>query len=374
MKWKRVKAVARKEFVQIRRDIRSLILALVIPAVTMILFGYAVTMDIKEFPVGVYDQDQTQKSAQFIRGFEKSGYFSIKDYSDNYSQLERLIEKGEIKIGLVIPENFSKGITAGEEVKVQVILDGSDANTSTIGLGYLSGLVSSYSNDLWLEKKIIPNFQLPLNPQIRIWYNQDLKSQNFIIPGLIAVIMMIMGGLLTSLCIAREWERGTMEQLLATPIKPSELVGGKFIPYFTIGLFDVTMVVLLGVFVFGVPLRGDILFLAGSSVIFLLGATGIGMLISILTKSQLLANMLGILTTFLPSYLLSGFIFPIFNMPKPIQLLTYLVPARYFIIILQGIFLKGSGIKVLWYNFLFLILFSFLVVGLAITRFRKKLG
>jgi len=374
MKWKRVKAVARKEFVQIRRDIRSLILALVIPAVMMILFGYAVTMDIKEFPVGVYDQNRTQKSAQFIRGFEKSGYFSIKDYSDNYSQLERLIEKGEIKIGLVIPENFSKGITAGEEVKVQVILDGSDANTSTIGLGYLSGLVSSYSNDLWLEKKIIPNFQLPLNPQIRIWYNQDLKSQNFIIPGLIAVIMMIMGGLLTSLCIAREWERGTMEQLLATPIKPSELVGGKFIPYFAIGLFDVTMVVLLGVFVFGVPLRGDILFLAGSSVIFLLGATGIGMLISILTKSQLLANMLGILTTFLPSYLLSGFIFPIFNMPKPIQLLTYLVPARYFIIILQGIFLKGSGIKVLWYDFLFLILFSFLVVGLAITRFRKKLG
>ena len=374
MKWKRVKAVVRKEFIQIRRDLRSLILALVIPAVMMILFGYAVTMDIKEFPVGVYDQDQTQKSAQFIRSFEKSGYFSIKDYSDNYSQLERLIEKGEIKIGLVIPENFSKGITAGEEVKVQVILDGSDANTSTIGLGYLSGLVSSYSNDLWLEKKIIPNFQLPLNPQIRIWYNQDLKSQNFIIPGLIAVIMMIMGGLLTSLCIAREWERGTMEQLLATPIKPSELVGGKFIPYFAIGLFDVTMVVLLGVFVFGVPLRGDILFLAGSSVIFLLGATGIGMLISILTKSQLLANMLGILTTFLPSYLLSGFIFPIFNMPKPIQLLTYLVPARYFIIILQGIFLKGSGIKVLWYDFLFLILFSFLVVGLAITRFRKKLG
>jgi ABC-2 type transport system permease protein len=374
MKWERVKAVVRKEFIQIRRDLRSLILALVIPAVMMILFGYAVTMDIKEFPVGVYDQDQTQKSAQFIKGFEKSGYFSIKDYSDNYSQLEKSIERGKIKIGLVIPKNFSKGITAGEEVKVQVILDGSDANTSTIGLGYLSGLVSSYSKDLWLEKIIIPNFLLPLDPQIRIWYNQDMKSQNFVIPGLIAVIMMIMGGLLTSLCIAREWERGTMEQLIATPIKPSELVGGKFIPYLIIGLFDVTMVVLLGVFVFGVPLRGDILFLAGSSMIFLLGATGIGMLISILVKSQLLANMLGILTTFLPSFLLSGFIFPIFNMPKPIQLLTYLVPARYFISILQGIFLKGSGIKVLWYDLLFLILFSFLVVGLAITRFRKKLG
>jgi ABC-2 type transport system permease protein len=374
MKWKRVKAVVKKEFIQIRRDLRSLILALVIPAVMMILFGYAVTMDIKEFPVGVYDQDQTQKSAQFIEGFEKSGYFSIKDYSDNYSQLEKSIERGKIKIGLVIPQNFSKGITAGKEVKVQVILDGSDANTSTIGLGYLSGLVSSYSKDLWLEKMIIPNFQLPLDPQVRIWYNQDLKSQNFIIPGLIAVIMMIMGGLLTSLCIAREWERGTMEQLIATPIKPSELVGGKFIPYFIIGLFDVTMVVLLGVFVFKVPLRGDILFLAGSSMIFLLGATGIGMLISILVKSQLLANMLGITTTFLPSFLLSGFIFPIFNMPKPIQLLTYLVPARYFILILQGIFLKGSGIKVLWYDLLFLILFSFLVVGLAITRFRKKSG
>jgi ABC-2 type transport system permease protein len=374
MKWKRVKAVVKKEFIQIRRDLRSLILALVIPAVMMILFGYAVTMDIKEFPVGVYDQDQTQKSAQFIEGFEKSGYFSIKDYSDNYSQLEKSIERGKIKIGLVIPQNFSKGISAGEEVKVQVILDGSDANTSTIGWGYLSGLVSSYSKDLWLEKMIIPNFQLPLDPQVRIWYNQDLKSQNFIIPGLIAVIMMIMGGLLTSLCIAREWERGTMEQLIATPIKPSELVGGKFIPYFIIGLFDVTMVVLLGVFVFKVPLRGDILFLAGSSMIFLLGATGIGMLISILVKSQLLANMLGITTTFLPSFLLSGFIFPIFNMPKPIQLLTYLVPARYFILILQGIFLKGSGIKVLWYDLLFLILFSFLVVGLAITRFRKKSG
>ncbi|MGB2697898.1 MAG: ABC transporter permease [Candidatus Zixiibacteriota bacterium] len=373
MKAKRVKAVAKKEFYQIRRDLRSLILAFALPSLLMLLFGYAITLDIKDIPIAFWDQDHTQKSKEFIRKFEESRYFEVKEEVDNYQKLQKLLDKGRIKIGLVIPAGFAEGIYSGEEVQIQTLLDGSDGNTGTIGLGYVSGLTSSYTLNVLQEEKKFLSLKPPLDYRVRVWYNPDLKSTNFIIPGLIAAIIMIVAALLTSLTFAREWERGTMEQLLSTPVKPLELIFGKFIPYFVIGAIDVVMVLLLGTFLFKVPLRGDILLLSGVCLIYLIGATGLGILISVLTKSQLLANQIGWLATFLPTFLLSGFIFPIFNMPKPIQAITYLVPARYFIKILRDIFLKGNGIICFYWEVIFLLLFCLAMFFLAVSSFKKRM-
>jgi ABC-2 type transport system permease protein len=373
MKWKRVKAIAKKEFVQIKRDLRALILAFALPSLLMLLFGYAITLDIKDIPVAFWDQDHTQKSKEFIRKFEESRYFQVKGEVGNYTQLQELLDKGRIKIGLVIPTDFSKKITSGKEVAVQTLLDGSDGNTGTIGSGYVSGLTSAYASDVLMQKKNLFSLKPLLDYRVRVWYNPDLKSTNFIIPGLIAGIIMIMVALLASLTFAREWERGTMEQLLSTPVKPMELISGKFIPYFVIGVIDVVMILLLGTFVFKVPLRGDVFLLAGVCLIYLVGATALGMLISVLTRSQLLANQIGWLATFLPAFLLSGFIFPIFNMPKPIQAITYLVPARYFIKILKDIFLKGNGISYFYREVSLLVLFCAAMLLLANFSFKKRI-
>jgi len=373
MKWKRVKAVAKKEFVQIKRDLRALILAFVLPSVLMLLFGYAITLDIKDIPVAFWDQDHTQKSKEFIRKFEESRYFVTKGGVENYQKLQELLDKGKIKIGLVIPAGFSKEIVSGEEVSVQTLLDGSDGNTGTIGLGYVSGLTANYTSNILLQEKRFLTQKPFLDYRVRVWYNPELKSTNFIIPGLIAAIIMIMSALLASLTFAREWERGTMEQLLSTPVKSVELVSGKFIPYFVIGAIDVVTVLLLGTLVFEVPLRGDLFLLSGVCLIYLVGATALGILISVLTKSQLLANQIGWLATFLPAFLLSGFIFPIFNMPKPIQAITYLVPARYFIKILKDIFLKGNGITFFYGEVIFLVLFCFAMLLLANFSLKKRI-
>ncbi len=373
MKWKRIKTVAKKEFHQIKRDLRSLILAFALPSLLLLLFGYAITLDIKNIPVAFRDQDHTQKSKEFIREFEESRYFKVKGGIYNYQKMQELLDKGKIKIGLVIPAGFAEGIYSGEEVQVQTLLDGSDGNTGTIGSGYVSGLISSYTlNVLQGEKKFL-SLKPPLDYRVRVWYNPDLKSTNFIIPGLIAGIIMIIVALLTSLTFTREWERGTMEQLLSTPVKPLELIFGKFIPYFVIGEMDVIMVLLLGIFVFKVPLRGDLYLLSGVCLLYLLGATGLGILISVLTRSQLLANQIGWLATFLPTFLLSGFIYPIFNMPKPIQAITYLVPARYFIKILRDIFLKGNSIVYFQGEVVFLVLFCLAMFSLASLSFKKRM-
>jgi len=373
MKGKRVRAVAKKEFYQIKRDLRSLTLAFALPSLLMLLFGYAITLDIKDIPVAFWDQDYTQKSKEFIRKFEECGYFEVKAEVDNYQELQRLLDKGGIRIGLVIPHGFSEGIVSGEEIEVQTLLDGSDGNTGTIGSGYVSGLISAYTSEIRLGQATLLNSEPPLDYRVRVWYNPELKSTNFIIPGLIAGIIMIMVALLTSLTFAREWERGTMEQLWSTPVKPAELISGKFIPYFVIGTIDVVMVLLLGVFVFQVPFRGDLFLLSGVCLIYLVGATALGILISVLTKSQLLANQIGWLVTFLPAFLLSGFIYPIFNMPKPIQAITYLVPARYFIKILRDVFLKGNGISYFYGEIIFLSLFCVLMLLLANLSFKKRM-
>ena len=376
MKFRRVSAVARKEVLHILRDYRSLLMALATPALLLTLFGYALTLDVDNVPMAVWDQSDTVRSREFISRFGGSRYFALRRRVDNYGDLVRAIDRGQVMMGLVVPRDFAQKINAGRDADAQLIVDGSDSNTATIAIGYAEVIAQIYAMDLTLEQNNRRGgrpLQIPLDVRPRVWFNEDLESRNYIIPGLIAVIMMVIAAMLTSLTVAREWERGTMEQLIATPVKPGELILGKLLPYFAIGMCDVVVAVLMAQFVFHVPLRGNVALLFGLSAIFLTGALAMGLLVSIVTKSQLLSSQVAVLTTFLPGFLLSGFIFTIANMPRVIQMVTYLISARYFVTILKGIYLKGVGLEILGAQAVFLIVYGAAMVVLARVKLKKKL-
>ena len=274
--------------------------------------------------------------------FTESGYFTAVAHPDSYARIDRYLDSDSARVALVIPFDFSKNIRTGKPSSVELLLDGSNSNTATIALGYITGIAGQF-NRRQVSGAVPPAIDL----RNRVWYNTELKSRNFVIPGLIALIMSVIVSVLTSLTIAREWDRGTMEQLISTPVKPVELVIGKLIPYLLIGFADTALCVVISAFFLGVPLRGSVVLLFAASAIFLTGGLSFGVWISAGTKNQLFASQLGMLTSFLPSFLLSGFIFSIANMPGPLQVVTYAVPARYFVSILKGIFLKGIGMRVL---------------------------
>ncbi|GFE59133.1 ABC transporter permease [Geobacter sp. AOG1] len=376
MKPRRIKAVACKEFLHVIRDPRSLMMGLAIPLLLLFLFGYALTLDVDRVPLMVWDQSNTAASRDFVSRFAGSRYFSLQGTTDTYREIERAIDRRDALIALVIPVDFARRLEAGRQVEVQAILDGSDSNTATIALGYANAVTMGYSRDIVLEQARraggdIAVGQLDVRP--RIWFNSDMISRNYIFPGLIAVIMMVITALLTSLTVAREWETGTMEQLISTPLTGPELITGKLIPYFTVGIIDLLLSVLVGEFFFHIPLRGSLWLLFGMSVVFLIGALSLGMLISIITKNQRMASQLAIVSTMLPAFLLSGFIFPIENMPLPIQGITHIITARYFVTILRGIYLKDVGIEVLATEAGFLAVFGGVVITLAIRKFKKKI-
>ena len=376
MKWNRIGAVARKEFLHILRDPRSLAMAIAIPILMLILYGYALTMDVDRVPMAVWDQSETPASREFLSGFLGSRYFALHGYVRNYRELEKTIDSRQAIVALVIPSDFARRLDAGRPATVQMIADGSDSNTATLAMGYAEAVTEAYSQRVSLRQlqritSRVPDPPLELRP--RVWFNADLVSRNYIVPGLIAVILMVIAALLTSLAMAREWERGTMEQLLSTPVQGRELIYGKLLPYLAVGLVDASLAVLMGRLVFHVPLRGSLVLLFASTAIFLVAGMSLGMLISIVSRSQLLASQVAMVMTFLPAVLLSGFIFEISGMPKPVQLVTYLVPARYFVTLLRGIYLKGVGLNVLAGEVLLLIFFAVTIVALAQMKFRKKL-
>jgi len=376
MRLLRVWAVARKEFLHIIRDPRSLGMAIAIPMLLLVLFGYALTLDVDNVPLVVWDQSESKRSREFISRFDGSRYFSIQSYARAYPEIERAIDSGAALMALVIPRDFAARIDTGRAAPVQILVDGSDSNTATIAIGYAEAIAFAYSQDVAIEEIRQTGGQslrLPIDLRTRAWFNADLESKNYIIPGLIAVIMMVIAALLTSLTIAREWERGTMEQLVSTPVKGRELILGKLLPYFVIGMLDVALAVLMGEFLFGVPLRGSPALLFGIAAIFLAGALSLGMVISIVTRSQLLASQLAMVLTFLPSFLLSGFMYTVSNMPGPIQVITYLIPARYFVTLLKGIYLKGVGLEMLALEAGLLTIFAVAMVALANLKFKKKL-
>jgi len=376
MKIQRIRAIAKKEYLHIIRDPRSLIMGLALPMLLIFMFGYALTLDVDNVPLVVWDQSETPASRDFISRFEGSSYFSLKSYARDYRDIERAINRRDALVALVVPVDFGRRMEAGRRTTVQAIVDGSDSNTATIALGYAENIVRLYGRDVALEKArrlegVLP--RPPLDIRLRVWFNADMVSRNAIVPGLIAVIMMVIAALLTSLTIAREWETGTMEQLIATPLKGSELILGKLIPYFGIGLIDLALAVLVGRFAFDVPLRGELWLLLGMAIIFLFGALSLGMLISIIGKSQFVASQFALVATLLPAFLLSGFIFPIANMPPFLQLFTHIIPARYFVTILRGIYLKGVGLTMLWQEAAFLAVFGGLVRLVAVKKFKKKI-
>lgn len=376
MNARRLAAVARKEFIHILRDPRSLGMAIAIPMLLLVLFGSALTLDVDQVPLVVWDQSQSQSSRDFVSRFAGSRFFLLRQYVYDYREVERAIDSREALVAVVIPTDFARRVGSGRQAAVQVIADGSDSNTATIALGYAEVVTQGYSQDVALSEirrlsGVTPVLPLELRP--RVWFNADLESKNYIIPGLIAVIMMMIAALLTSLTVAREWERGTMEQLISTPLRSEELILGKLLPYFVIGLVDVLFAVLMGQFLFHVPLRGSVALLFGLGAVFLTGALALGMVISIVTKSQLVANQVAMVVTFLPSFLLSGFMFAISNMPRPIRLVTYLVPARYFVALLKGIYLKGVGLEILGGEAALLVLFAAVVLAVARATFKKRL-
>lgn len=376
MKPRRVLAVARKEMIHILRDPRSLGVALALPMLMVLLFGYALTLDVDNVPLIIWDQSGTPASREFISGFTASRYFSEKGYATSYREVESAIDSGHALIALVVPRDFAQRLQAGRDVDVQVIADGSDANTATLALGYAEAVTQAYSRAHLVQtfrKRGSEPPRQPIESRARMWFNSDMESRNYIIPALIPVIMMVIAALLTSLTFAREWERGTMEQLISTPVRGPELVVGKLIPYFVVCMIDVLLAVLMAEFLFHVPFRGSLAFLAVVTTIFMIGTLAIGMLISIVAKSQLLASQMAMILTFVPGMLLSGFMTPIANMPQVIQAITHVVPARYFVAILRGVYLKGVGLQVLWLEVLLLSAFSVIMVTLAIVKFKKKL-
>jgi ABC-2 type transport system permease protein len=368
-------AVFRKEAIQIRRDPTSLIQVILLPVVLLLLYGYALTFDIKNVPLAVYDREGTQLSRDFVNNFDGSPYFRAR-YVNGYPEIERLLNSQQVRLAIVVPYLFSRTLASGGTATVQVIIDGTDANTANVVLGYVQGVMATYNGQVEAERLSahgLSRMPPPLVSEPRIWFNEDLESRNFIVPGLIVVIMTLVGALLTSLSVVREAERGSMEGLLATPLKKPELIMGKLGPYFLIGMFDLGIAMAMGQFLFHVPLRGSPVLLVALSALFLIVMLGQGLLISVSASNQLMANQMAMLTTFLPAFLLSGFVFAIRQMPWWLRAFSYLVPARYFVTISKGIYLKGIGLAVLWPDVLVLAGFAAFFLWAADRKFVKKI-
>jgi ABC-2 type transport system permease protein len=377
MNFRRTRAMARKELLHIIRDRRSLFAALAQPLVVLLLFGWALSLDVDHIGTVVYDSDHSPQSEALIQQFRGSRYFQIIDEVDSYKPIERAMDQRRGLVGLVIPTDYSRNLLEGKEAEVQILLDGTDSNTASIALGYAEGLIQSYArqtHDTAQSQRTGSVMQPPVDARIRVWYNTDLVSRNFIVPGLIGVITMIIAALLTSLTIAKEWENGTMEQLLSTPVRPAEMAAGKLAAYFVLGFTDMLIALFVGIVIFDVPLKGNPFLLLFSACVFLFGALAWGIFISAMFRNQLTAYQMGTFTSFLPAYLLSGFIYSISSMPLIIQAVALIVPARYFIDIAKGVFLKGIGLRLLWFDLLLLIIYGAGVFYMATRKLRQKVA
>jgi len=365
----KVEAVARKEFYHLLRDVRSLYLAFALPLLLILLFGYALSLDVNHVRTVIVDHDATSLSRDLIRKLDSSTYFDVVAHSQDTREVNRYLDEGLATLAIEIPPDFTEKIRMDREAPLQVILDGSDPNFAGIARGYvnafLENLNRSYLNN-FLDRQGRERINPPLEGRIRVWFNEDLESRIFIIPGIIAIIIMIVGAMLTSLVVAREYENGTLETIKSLPLNTGEFLLGKAIPYFLIGMVDVLISVLMGQLLFGVIMKASFWLMILASSLYLAVALSLGLLISSVIKSQLLANQVAVLITYLPSLLLSNFVFPVINMPKPLQLLTKVVPATYYIEILSGIYLKNIGFAQLWFAFCVLLI---MFMGLALLNF-----
>ncbi|MBZ5612939.1 MAG: ABC transporter permease [Acidobacteriia bacterium] len=377
MSFTRFLAVAHKEVVQILRDTRSLIIVVIMPVILVLLFGYGVNLDLKGLPVYVYDRDGSQQSQDLLKRFQASDYFHIVRVVNDYPALARALDGGDAKIGIVVPWDFSQRLHDGGPVQIQALVDGTDDNTANVAIGYAQAVVQGYSSDIqldWLRSRGQLVQPAAVSVQTRTWYNEDLESSAFIVPGVLALVMSVIGAFLTSLTIAREWERGTMEQLISTPVTPLEIMLGKLVPYFTIGMFDVIVCALIAIYWFHVPFRGSFLTLLISSAMFMVVVLSLGFFISVIAKSQLAASQIALLVAFLPAFLLSGFLYSIEQMPIALQWITRILPARYYVSVLKKIFLKGTPTALLYADLVPLAVFTLVLALLATHSFHKRLA
>ncbi len=370
-----IKAIARKEFYHLIRDFRSLYLAFFIPLLLILMFGYALRLDVDDIKTVVMDHDKNELSRDFILKLDASSYFDVGQHLPDSLTVTKYIDKGWATMAVIIPPGFTEDLKADRTVSIQILLDGSDPNFAGISRGYITSFVEGYNGHLlmrFLNRQGIQKTDPPVEGRIRVWFNEDLESRNFIIPGIIAIIIMIAGAILTSLVIAREYENGTMETILSLPIRGGEFLIGKAVPYFFITLIDVLIAVFMGQVLFGVIMKSSFWLMVLASVIYIAVALSLGLLISIVTKSQLVANQMAILITFLPSMMLSNFVFPIENMPKVLQLVTYIVPATYFIDILNGLYLRNLGIAHLWPSYLILFLMVMVLSNVVFFMLKRE--
>ncbi len=374
--FRRIIAIADKEWIQVRRDSRSLVLSIFAPLFLILLFGYALSMDVKHIKTAILDNDRSSLSRTLIEKFSHTEYISVQAHLKDIREIDGLLNSGKIVMVIVIPSGFGKRFHAGKSADVQLIIDGSDSTSASVAMGYARGIAGSLSQELaeeGLRHIGMTDVRYPVNVRSRVWYNPELKSRNFIIPGLIVIIMSIISALITSLTISREWERGSMESLISAPVKGYEVIIGKLIPFIFIGMFDVLLGLMLGYFVFDIPIKGSITELTLISMLFLTGTSSLGIMISSATKIQVLSVQIALVVTYLPSLILSGYIFPIPDMPAFVGMITYIVPARYMITVSKNIALKGIGLSLLWAQVIFLSIFALTVVTIAIRKFKVML-
>ena len=385
---KRIASIVRKEFLQVRRDHRMLPLIFIAPVLQLVLLGYAANLDVKEVPVVVCDLDGSKESRALTESLSTAGHFVVREVLRDQRGVDELLDRGEVQLALVLPRGFASNLQAGKTAQVQLIADGSDSNSAGIGFNYAVSTLRNYSKNLFVERfsraaaarnveagedasrPAVPGTAVP---EIRVWYNPELKSRLFFVTGILGLLLMIMTMLLTSLAIVKEKEKGTLEQLIVTPIRSVELIVGKLIPFVIIGFIDVVLIVLAIRLLFGIRVAGSVPLLFGLTGVFLLTTLGLGLFISTITRTQQQAMNVAVFFVLMPMIFLSGFVFPIDNMPIPIQGLSYLIPLRYYFVIIRGIFLKGAGMEALLGDAAALLAFGLLILGFSVLRFRKRL-
>ena len=367
--------IVKKEFIQFRRDKKMLVISIVAPIVQLILLGYAVNLDVTSIPLGACDYDRSQASREYTESFTSSGYFEIVKNYDSMNDIDADVDNGTISAAIIIPANFGNEIQSGSPCEVQAVIDGADSNTATFASNYISMISGQYSRKVLTEKSVRifgkTAVQEPIDTSIRIWYNPDLKSRNFMIPGVLGLLLMIITMILTSLAIVKEKEIGTMEQINVTPVKPYELLIGKMVPFIGMGIFYIVMVLSIIRFWFDIHIQGSIFLLFFLCFVFLLTTLGLGLFISTISQTQQQAMMTAVFFVMMPMIFLSGFVFPIDNMPHIIQYITYFMPLRYFFSIIRGIMLKGNGIIELWDSALPMLILGLGIFYISMKRFKK---
>ena len=369
--------VMRKEFRQIRRDSRSLVFMIFLPAFLLVMFGFALNFDVKHIPLAVVDQDGSRASRELTEKFAATEYFDIETRLARTGDVDGLMAREKIRAALVIPETFSEDLLAGRSPSVQFLVDGANAMSGTTAAGYAASILQSYSQRITLEglaRRGAGGLTLPLKTDVRVWYNPELRSAKFLVPGLMAFILMVILTTSTAFSVVREKERGTMEQLRVSPLPSVALIVGKLVPYVLISLASAHLVLGLGWVLFGVAVKGSYLLLLLAMVLFLVAGLAQGLLISAVTETQQVAFLLSILTTILPTFILSGFVFPVRNMPLVIQVVTYLIPAKYFLVALRAIIIKGAGFPAFWGQVLMLAAFAASTLALSVALLRRGAG